>query len=68
MRSQDLTFGRLLDYSAERWGEREALYFEGRRWSFARLRAETDRAAKALIAAGVQPGDNVCLWLDNRPE
>jgi fatty-acyl-CoA synthase len=65
---EKLTFGQLVDRAAERWGEREALWFEGRRWSFAQLRDETDRAAKALIAAGVQPGDHVCLWLGNRPE
>ena len=62
-----LTFGQLVDQAAERWGEREALCFEGQRWSFAELREEIDRAAKALIAAGVQPGDHVCLWLVNRP-
>jgi fatty-acyl-CoA synthase len=62
------TFGQLVDQAAERWGEREALSFEGRRWSFAQFRAETDRVAKGLIAAGVQPGDHVCLWLVNRPE
>jgi fatty-acyl-CoA synthase len=65
---EKLTFGQLLDNAAERWGRREALCFEGRRWSFEQLRDETDRAAKALIAAGVQPGEHVCLWLGNRPE
>ena len=63
-----LTFGQLVDRAAERWGDREALCFEGRRWTFAEFRDETDRAAKALIAAGVEPGDHVCLWLANRPE
>ena len=62
------TFGDLIDRAAERWPEREALCFEGRRWTFAEQRAEVDRAAKALIAAGVAPGDHVCLWLGNRPE
>jgi fatty-acyl-CoA synthase len=62
------TVGELVDRAAERWGEREALCFEGRRWSFAQFRDETDRAAQALMAAGVQPGDHVCLWLVNRPE
>ena len=65
---EKLTFGDLIDRAAERWGEREALSFEGRRWSFAALRDEVDRAAKALIASGVAPGDHVCLWLSNRPE
>jgi fatty-acyl-CoA synthase len=62
------TFGQVVEQAAHRWGDREALWFEGRRWSFGELRDETNRAAKALIAAGVQPGDHVCLWLVNRPE
>jgi len=65
---EKLTFGDLIDRAAARWGTREALCCEGRRWSFAALRDEVDRAAKALIAAGVAPGDHVCLWLGNRPE
>jgi fatty-acyl-CoA synthase len=62
------TFGQLVDRAAERWGEREALCFEGRRWSFAEFRDETQRVARGLIAAGVGPGEHVCLWLGNRPE
>jgi fatty-acyl-CoA synthase len=65
---EKLTFADLVARAAERWPEREALCCEGRRWSFAALAAEVDRAAKALIAAGVAPGDHVCLWLGNRPE
>ncbi|MGD9765356.1 MAG: AMP-binding protein [Candidatus Binatia bacterium] len=65
---EKLTFGDLVDRAAARWRDREALYFEGRRWSFAQLREEVDRAAKALMAGGVAAGDHVCLWLGNRPE
>jgi fatty-acyl-CoA synthase len=65
---EKLTFGQLVDRAAERWPAREALCFEGRRWTFAQFRDEVDRAAKALIAAGVKPGERVCLWLVNRPE
>ena len=65
---QKLTFGDLIDRAADRWGEREALCAEGRRWSFTALRDEVDRAANALIAAGVGHGDHVCLWLGNRAE
>jgi fatty-acyl-CoA synthase len=68
MESEGLTFGRLVDHAAERWGDREALCFEGRRWTFAQLRDETDRVARGLIAAGIGPGEHVCLWLNNRPE
>src|SRR2546426_12543121 len=65
---EKLTFGQLVDRAAEQWGDREALCFAGRRWSFTQFREETDRAAKGLIVAGVEPADHVCLWLANRPE
>jgi fatty-acyl-CoA synthase len=65
---EKLRFGDLVDRAAERWPQREALWFEGRRWTFAEQRDEVDRAARALIAAGVGHGDHVCLWLGNRPE
>lgn len=65
---EELTFGQLIDRAAARWPDREALWSEGRRWTFAEQRAEIDRAAKALIAAGVRHGDHVCLWLGNSPE
>jgi len=63
-----LTFGQLVDRAADQWGDREALCFEGRRWTFAQFRDETDRVARGLIAAGIGPGEHVCLWLVNRPE
>jgi fatty-acyl-CoA synthase len=54
--------------AARRWGDRAALVFEGRRWSFAELAAEVDRAARGLLALGVEPGERVGLWMVNRPE
>src|SRR5215831_18206293 len=62
------TFGQLVDQAAEHWGDSEALCFEGRRWTFAQFRDEVDRVARGLIAAGIEPGEHVCLWLNNRPE
>ena len=62
------TFGDLLDTAAECWGAREALLHEGRRYTFAELRAEVDAVARGLIALGVSPGDKVTLWMPNRPE
>src|SRR3972149_11303824 len=60
--------GDLPGEAARRWGDREALFFQGRRWSFRQIAAETERAAKALLALGVEPGEKVGLWLPNRPE
>jgi fatty-acyl-CoA synthase len=62
------TLGSLPDHAARRWGAREALYFNGRRWSFAELSASVDRLARGLIALGVRPGEKVALWMVNRPE
>jgi fatty-acyl-CoA synthase len=62
------TLGALLDEAARRWGPREALYYEGRRWSFAQLQADIDCTAGALIHLGILPGDHVALWMPNRPE
>ena len=67
-RLAEKTYGAMTDEAAERWGDREALYFEGRRWSFNEFKAEVDRTAKALIALGVKRGEHVSLWVTNRPE
>ena len=62
------TLGALPAWAARRWGEREALGFRGRRWTFAQVEAGVDRAARGLLSLGVRPGDKVALWLLNRPE
>ncbi len=62
------TLGSLPERAAERWGTREALYFQGRRSSFAELLAGIDRLARGLIGLGVKPGEKVALWMVNRPE
>ncbi len=61
-------FGDLPDEMARRFPGREALVFEEQRLTFLELEAEIDRAAKALMALGVQAGDHVSLWLNNRAE
>jgi fatty-acyl-CoA synthase len=63
-----LTLGALPAEAARRWGPREAIGFQGRRWTFAEVSAEVDRLGRGLIALGVQPGDKVALWMLNRPE
>ena len=39
--------------------QREAISFEGRRWSYAEAAAETDRIAGALAARGLRQGQRV---------
>ena len=60
--------GDLIDDAAARWGEREALVFKDRCWSWIDYAGEIDRAAKALIALGIEPGEKVGLWMNNKPE
>jgi fatty-acyl-CoA synthase len=62
------TLGSLPERAARRWGAREALVFQGRRWSFAELSAGVDRLARGLISLGVAPGEKIALWMVNRPE
>jgi len=62
------TLGMLPARAARRWGAREALAFQGRRWTFAELDTRVDAVAKGLIALGIAPGDKVALWMVNRPE
>src|SRR3954463_7284388 len=38
------------------------------RWSYAELGERVDRAAAALIAAGLEPGDRLGIWSPNRAE
>jgi len=62
------TIGSLPAQAAARWGSREALRFQERRWSFAELSASIDDAARGLMVLGVEPGEKVSLWMVNRPE
>jgi fatty-acyl-CoA synthase len=64
-REETQTFGALPAYAARRFGEAEGLLFEGKRYSFVEINAEVDLAARALMAAGVNAGDHVALWLNN---
>ena len=62
------TLGSLPAQAAALWGDREALCFEGRRCNWTELSASVDRAARGLMALGVQPGERVALWMVNRIE
>lgn len=60
--------GGLVDRAAHLFGPKEALYYEGTRCTFIQLKEDVDRAARALIQLGIQPGEKVALWMPNRPE
>jgi fatty-acyl-CoA synthase len=71
----DDTIGGLLDDAAREAPLREAVVVSGFadlgfdvRWTYAELRGAADRLARALICAGLAPGDRVAIWAPNVAE
>jgi HIP---CoA ligase len=62
---EEMTIPRTLRRAAERFGGALALDDEGVRFSFTQLAAAGEGAARAFIAAGLQPGDRVAIWAPN---
>jgi acyl-CoA synthetase (AMP-forming)/AMP-acid ligase II len=58
----------MLRDTAQRLGGTEAVVDGARRVDYASLRSSVDEAAGALIAAGIEPGDRVCIWAPNSLE
>jgi fatty-acyl-CoA synthase len=59
--------GFLADLASEH-GEREAVVFEDRRWTYAKLAGEAARVASGLERLGVGPGERIGVLLPNWPE
>ncbi|GGN07507.1 fatty-acyl-CoA synthase [Terrabacter tumescens] len=66
----ETTIGDNFDATVALFGGREALVdvAQGKRWTYAELRADVDRLARALLAIGVQTGDRVGIWAPNCSE
>jgi 2,3-dihydroxybenzoate-AMP ligase len=62
------TLGDMLRATAARWPDRDAVLFDGGRWSYAELDARVDRLASAFVRLGFRPGDRVLVQLPNIPE
>ena len=58
---------RLLDDAAARFGAKSCIDFLDRRWTFAEVKALSDRFARGLLDLGLNPGDRVGLFLPNCP-
>ena len=63
-----MSLARLGDENIQRYGEYEALAFEGRRWTNVDQHRAACRAAHALRRLGAEPGDRVVVMLPNCPE
>src|SRR6266404_3125454 len=65
-----LTIGDMFDRTAERYADNEALVsrHQNLRYTYRQLKQEVDRAARALIALGVDKGQRVGIWAPNCAE
>ena len=66
----EITQGALIERLAAELPERDALVYPDRdlRLSFAELEARSLAIARGLIAIGIEPGERVTVWADNRPD
>ncbi|WP_281690614.1 class I adenylate-forming enzyme family protein [Pseudonocardia thermophila] len=64
----DLTLKSVFVDALDRFGDRPALYHQGRTHSYADIVADANRLAHRLRATGVGPGVAVALMMSNRPE
>jgi len=66
----NLTIGALLDRTASRFPERDAVVscHQDRRLTWAELNEQADRVARGLWALGIRRGDRVGLWSTNCTE
>ena len=60
-----LTLGRMLDRTAERYPDREAVVFRAERVTYRDLKRRADDFARGLLALGLGPGDHVVVWMPN---
>lgn len=65
-----LTIGQVLDRTAQRLGDREAVVFPraGYRRSWQAFNAEVEQVSRALVALGIEPGEHIAIWATNVPQ
>jgi long-chain acyl-CoA synthetase len=62
------TLSRLLDQTADRFGDATALVYRDRRWTYQQLLSDVNRIAGGLAQRGIRQRDRVLLALPNSPE
>lgn len=67
--ADDISLAELAEQFFQTWGDRPALWYDGRWWRSAELRDRTMTWATGLREeCGVQPGDRVVVMMANSPE
>ncbi len=62
------TIADIVRVHAKERGDKPAMRYGDRTWSYAQLRDESARVAQALLAEGVAPGERVAILDRNAPE
>jgi long-chain acyl-CoA synthetase len=62
-----LNLASLLENSAEKYADREAVVLGDRRLTYAEVNAAANQVANLLTSRGIQPGDKVALSCPNLP-
>lgn len=67
-RSSSISLGRRAEELLERFGDHDALFFEGQWFRSSELATRARRAAGGFVELGVRPGDRVVVVMANCPE
>lgn len=65
---KELTLGTLIEHNADKYGARPAVMYEDRRLTYTEFNAWANRIAHYLRAEGLNKGDSIAVFLENRPE
>jgi fatty-acyl-CoA synthase len=67
---RSITIGDLLDETAGRFPDKEAVVYKerGLRYTFSQFRDVCDLAARGFLSLGIQKGEHIAIWATNVPE
>jgi fatty-acyl-CoA synthase len=67
---RSITIGDLLDETAGRYPDKEAVVYKERnlRYTYAEFQQLCNQAAKGFLSLGIQKGEHVAIWASNVPE
>ena len=67
---REITIGDLLDETAAKYGQKEAVVYQerGLRYTYQQFQQICNQVARGLLSLGIQKGEHVAIWATNLPE